>query len=241
MAFMQPNIQNVHDHPCWKSLDQEQKNFLLKGIESKWDGLMDWWCNHEEWPEREEQLRDQQLYNLEESNLNTLIAWLQDADDDLDEALFSQLVEHLQDPDYYEINGQWEQQVNLSWAQIEMVKSNGNTTDRLQGWIYFYAEITESYLREHGFADWLDQYLDEEVDQISDDDRTNFLSLVEENIFQRGNAYAYQGDPKAGNQLVIKCIEAALENKGDDDFTDEEEKGLLAAMANINHALTTLD
>jgi len=238
---MQPNIQDITDHFCWPTLDQEQKNFLLKGMESKWDGLMHWWCNHEEWPEREEQLRDQQLYNLEESNLNTLIAWLQDADDDLDEALFSQLVEHLQDPDYYEINGQWEQQVNLSWAQIEMVKSNGNTTDRLQGWIYFYAEITESYLREHGFADWLDQYLDEQVDEISDDDRTNFLSLIEENIFQRGHAYVYQGDPKAGNKLVIKCIETALENKSDDDFTVEEEKGLVATMAKVKQVLNRID
>ena len=119
------------------------------------------------------------------------------------------------------------------------MKSNGDTTDRLQGWIYFYTEISESYLREHGFSDWLDQYLDEEVDQISDDDRINFLSLIEENIFQRSNAYVYQGDAKAGNQLVIKCIEIALENKSDDDFTDEEEKGFVATMANVKQVLQT--
>ena len=241
MTATPTNRQEIIAHPCWKTLDQEQQNFLIKGMESKWNGLMDWWCNHEEWPEREEQLRDQQLYNLEESNLNILIAWLQDADDDLDEDLHSQLVEHLQEPDYYEINGKWEQQANLSWAQREMVKSNGDTTDRLQGWTYFYTEIAESYLSEHGFADWLDEYLDEEVDQISDNDRTNFLSLIEENIFQHSQPYIYQGDPKAGNQLVIKCIEAALENKSDDDLTDEEEKGLVATMANVKQVLARID
>ena len=119
-----------------------------------------------------------------------------------------------------------------------MVKSNGDTTDRLEGWTYFYTEITESYLREHGFSNWLDEYLDEELCQITDDDRTSFLSLIEANIFRHGQTYIYQGDPQAGNQLVIKCIEMTLINSKDGDLSDEEKNNLLNTVVTVNKCLS---
>ena len=108
--------------------------------------------------------------------------------------------------------------------------------DRLQDWMYFYSEITEAYLREHGFAEWLDEYLDEDEDEISDDDRYQFVQLIEDHIFQHGKSYTYgsPSDAKEGNDLLIKCIMIALERCVDDDFTVDEFKALVATMGEIS-------
>ena len=239
---MTNEAQEILNHPCWKTLNQEQQDLLAKEMEGKhplnWQGMMNWWGEQNDWCEREEELREQQMSWLLESNgpLGDLLEWLQENDSELDELFYSQLVEHLQEPDYFRINYQWEDQPNLSWGQIEMVKANGDMTDRLQDWRYFYEEITEAYLREHGFAEWLDEYLDKEEDEISDDDRSEFVQLIESHIFNYG-LYTHKGDAKAGNKLLHKCIAVTLNNSMNnpetDDLTMEQMRGLVETMTAV--------
>ena len=93
------NKQEILNHVCWKTLNQEQQNLLTKEMEGEypnnWEGMTDWWPD--DWSEREEGLREQQLDWLLGSNgpLGDLLGWLLENDSELDEDLHSQLEHHL--------------------------------------------------------------------------------------------------------------------------------------------------